>query len=93
MRDPEDLLTLFVGPLERLAIRYMVSGSVAAMLFGEPRMTHDVALVTFLDENAIDSLGPAFTPPEFYLPPREVLMLEARRESRGHSTSSTCPRA
>ena len=58
MPDP-DLLTLFVGPLERLGIRYMVSGSVAATLFGEPRMTHDVDLVAFLDEHAIDSLGPS----------------------------------
>ncbi len=82
MPDP-DLLTLFVRPLEQLGIRYMVSGSVAAMLFGEPRMTHDVALVAFLDEEAIAGLGTAFTPPEFYLPPHEIMMLEARRESRG----------
>ena len=43
MPDP-DLLTLFVRPLEELGIRYMVSGSVASTLFGEPRMTHDVEL-------------------------------------------------
>lgn len=83
MPDP-DLLTLFVRPLEQLGIRYMVSGSVASTLFGEPRMTHDVDLVAFLDESAIAALGRAFAPPEFYLPPHEVLTLEARRESRGH---------
>ncbi|MFN8602710.1 MAG: hypothetical protein U0842_19780 [Candidatus Binatia bacterium] len=83
MPDP-DLLTLFVRPLEELGIRYMVSGSVASTLFGEPRMTHDVDLVAFLDEDAIAALGPVFAPPEFYLPPHEVMLLEARRESRGH---------
>lgn len=62
MPDP-DLLTLFVRPLEELGIRYMVSGSVASTLFGEPRMTHDVDLVAFLDEDAIAALGPVFAPP------------------------------
>jgi len=83
MPDP-DLITLFVEPLTRLGVRYMVSGSVAAMLFGEPRMTHDIDLVVFLDDAVIPNLGTAFPAPAFYLPPPEVILVETRRETRGH---------
>jgi hypothetical protein len=62
----------------------MISGSVAAMLFGEPRMTHDVDLVVFLDDAAITRLPTAFAAPDFYLPPQDVITVEARREHRGH---------
>lgn len=79
-----DLLTLFVEPLERLGIKYMVSGSVAAMLFGEPRLTHDVDLVAVLDDASIAALGTVFRAPDFYLPPSDVITLESRRETRGH---------
>lgn len=37
MPEP-DLIALFVRPLNDLGVRYLVGGSVAAMLFGEPRM-------------------------------------------------------
>jgi len=47
MPDP-DLIALFVDPLDRLGIRYIISGSVAPMLYGEPRVTHDIDLVVFL---------------------------------------------
>jgi hypothetical protein len=83
MADP-DLLGLFIRPLERLGIRYMVSGSVAAMLFGEPRMTLDVDVIVFLDDAAVERLPSGFPPEEFYLPPADVMRLEAARERRGH---------
>lgn len=38
MPEP-DLIELFVGPLASEGIRYLVSGSVAAMLYSEPRVT------------------------------------------------------
>src|SRR5437868_6576297 len=41
MPEP-DLIELFVHPLSVLGVRYLVTGSVAAMLYGEPRVTHDV---------------------------------------------------
>ena len=43
-----DLIELFVAPLERIGIRYLVTGSVAATLYGEPRATHDIDLVAIL---------------------------------------------
>ena len=43
-----DLSLLFVRPLNQLGVRYIVSGSVAAILYGEPRLTHAVDFVVFL---------------------------------------------
>jgi len=40
-----DLSLLFVRPLNEFGIRYIICGSVAAILYGEPRLTHDVDLV------------------------------------------------
>ena len=39
MPEPE-LSLLFIRPLNRLCVRYLVSESVAAILYGEPRLTH-----------------------------------------------------
>ena len=83
MHDP-DLIALFAHPLTRLGIRYMISGSVAAMLFGEPRLTLDIDLVVFLGEHDAPRLAIAYPPPEFYLPPPEVIAIERARERRGH---------
>lgn len=83
MPDP-DLIPLFVHPLTRLGIRHLISGSVAAMLYGEPRVTHDVDLVVFLSDDDIPRLVTAFPAPEFYLPPLEVIVVEKARERRGH---------
>ena len=46
MPEPE-LFLIFVRPLNRTGIRYVVSGSVAAIFYGEPRLTHDVDFVVF----------------------------------------------
>lgn len=37
-----------VRPLNRLGLRHLVSGSVAPVLQGEPRLAHDVNLVVCL---------------------------------------------
>jgi hypothetical protein len=50
-----DLIPLFVEPLERSAFPYMITGSVAAMIYGMPRLTHDVDLV--LDPAAVTALS------------------------------------
>jgi hypothetical protein len=34
-----ELFLLFVRPLQRAGIRYIVTGSVAAIFYGEPRLT------------------------------------------------------
>lgn len=79
-----DLVLLFVRPLNHLGVRYMVSGSFAAMLYGEPRLTHDVDIILHLLPADLPRLAPAFPAPDFYLPPAEVIALEISRSQRGH---------
>ena len=83
MPEP-DLIEIFAQPLNQAGIRYFVSGSVAAMLYGEPRVTHDIDLVVFLraaDASRLDAIFPA---PAFYVPPVAVILEEISRDRRGH---------
>jgi hypothetical protein len=83
MPEP-DLFLLFVRPLNRGDIRYFVTGSVAAIFYGEPRLTHDVDLVVFLRDADVEGLVKLFPAADFYLPPLEIISAETRREQRGH---------
>ena len=83
MPEPE-LFLLFVRPLNRAGIRYVVSGSVAAIFYGEPRLTHDVDFVVFLNPNDIQRLVEVFPANDFYLPPVETMLAETAREQNGH---------
>ncbi|HXC99626.1 MAG TPA: hypothetical protein VN048_09810 [Verrucomicrobiae bacterium] len=82
MPEP-DLIELFVLPLERLQVRYMISGSVAAMLYGEPRVTNDIDFAVFLRTQDTTLIAEAYPAPEFYVPPQEVLLAEIVRERGG----------
>lgn len=82
MLEP-DLIELFVVPLERLQFRYIISGSVAAMLYGEPRVTNDIDFVIFLRLADVSRLPEAYPSPEFYLPPQNVISTEVTREEKG----------
>jgi hypothetical protein len=83
MPEPE-LFLLFVRPLNRAGIRYVVSGSVAAIFYGEPRLTHDVDFVVFLNANDLQKLVSIFPETEFYLPPLATMLAETAREQHGH---------
>ena len=64
-----ELILQFVRRLNQAGIRYMVSGSVAAMFYGRPRFTHDLDCVAFLNEADIRRLPEIFPPSDFYVPP------------------------
>src|SRR5258708_2799803 len=83
MPEPE-LSLLYVRPLNRLGMRYLVTGSVAAILYGEPRLTHDVDIIVFLRTDDMRRLHESFPSPIFYVPPEEVIAAEVARESHGH---------
>ncbi len=55
-----DLIRAFVERLERLGVPYMVTGSTAGILYGEPRMTHDVDIVIALRLKDVDAFVAAF---------------------------------
>ena len=83
MQSPEPF-RIFTRKLHGLGLRYMVSGSVAAIYYGEPRMTNDVDIIVFLKREDAGRLEEAFPGDQFYCPPREVIEIELAREQRGH---------
>ena len=83
MHEVKEML-IFPERLEQAEIPYMATGSVASVVYGEPRMTYDIDLVVRLHEKSTAQLSGVFGTDEFYLPPIEVIRQEANRETRGH---------
>jgi len=79
-----NLFKIFLSRLNALGIRYMVTGAVASIIYGEPRLTHDIDLVVELSDKKAEALTEAFPPQEFYCPPVEVIKLETGRDLHGH---------
>ena len=85
MVPDRNLYLHFTERLEKLGIPYMLTGSVAAMAYGEPRFTNDVDLVARLaPTDGPDSIVQGFPLKEFYCPPIEVIRAELDRQMRGH---------
>ena len=79
-----DLFQIFLKRLNKSNIEYMVTGSVASIIYGEPRVTHDIDLVLGLYINNIPQLISVFDPEEFYCPPVEVIKAETSKKTGGH---------
>jgi hypothetical protein len=62
-----ELVRQVVEALDRLKIPYMITGSIASSLQGEPRATHEIDIVISLESAKIDQLMRTFPPPDFYL--------------------------
>lgn len=78
-----ELSLLFLRPLNKLGVRYVVSGSMASILYGEPRFTNDLDLVVFLRHEDIKRLAEIFPSPDYYVPPEEVIAAEIARPQKG----------
>jgi hypothetical protein len=61
-----ELLEQVVRTFERLEIPYLVTGSVAAMAYGEPRLTNDIDLVAGIRGEQVTDLLIAFPAESFY---------------------------
>ena len=72
---PEELLGRVTAALEAVSAPYMLTGSLAAIFFGEPRLTVDIDLVVDLTEAQIVTLAAFFPPDEYYFD--EVMAKEA----------------
>ena len=83
MPPPEPFL-VFTQVLNELGFRYMVSGGVAAIFYGEPRLTNDIDIVVTLTRRDIRALELAFPTDTYYCPPTEVIEAEIGRSRRGH---------
>lgn len=63
----DELLRLLIEILERHRLRYFVTGSVAAIYYGEPRFTNDIDVVVDLSKPQIKDFCAEFPTGEFYV--------------------------
>ena len=68
MQEPE-LFLIFVRPLNVMNIQYMVTGSVAGIVYGEARLTHDIDMVLTIHARDAERISNAFPLSDFYCPP------------------------
>ena len=78
--EQDELLQRTVETLERLNLTYLVTGSMATILYGEPRFTNDIDIVVQLSANRIGDFVEAFPSDEFYLDDERIRQAV---ESRG----------
>jgi hypothetical protein len=62
-----ELLHFLVSTLERLGLRYFVTGSSVTIFHGEPRFTNDIDVVVDLPEAAVADLCRQFPEDDFYV--------------------------
>jgi hypothetical protein len=62
MTDQFSILTLVTGRLDALRIAYMLTGSIAAGYYAQPRMTRDIDLVVELELADAERIARAFAP-------------------------------
>lgn len=63
----------FLEPIERLGFPYCITGSVAASVYGEPRLTADIDVVLVLGLEKLPAFRAAFPEADYYVPPDETL--------------------
>ena len=63
----QDLLRKVVSALDKAEIDFMLTGSFASSLQGEPRSTHDIDLVVDMKSSHINFLMKEFPAPDYYL--------------------------
>lgn len=83
MQQP-DLFQIFLRPLENSGLSYFVTGSIASIIYGEPRLTHDIDLVLHLPLDRITEFINLYPESDFYCPPEEVIRVELVRKPFGH---------
>lgn len=66
MKTARDVFAEVIGILEELTIPYLIGGSVAAIAYGEPRLTLDMDVVIDLAADKADLFSRSFGP-EYYV--------------------------
>jgi len=72
---------MVVQALSGAGVEYMLTGSFASSLQGEPRSSHDIDLVVDIQANAVDDIVKSFPPPRFYLNKDRVAEAVTRRDT------------
>jgi hypothetical protein len=87
--DEVALLARVARVLNDGGVRYFVTGSVASMFYGEPRMTRDIDIVVHLRMGDVHTLMDGVGEPDFYLDKRSILdaiNLEGQFNAIHHAT-------
>ena len=74
----QELLRAVVERLGNASIAYLVTGSIASSLQGEPRSTHDIDLVVAIRSDDVPLVLQQFSSPDFYV--SESAVYEAVKE-------------
>jgi hypothetical protein len=69
----QELLKKVIQILDKAGIQYMLTGSVASSLQGEPRATHGIDMVIAVEKLNAHELVEAFPSPDFYLDEHSIL--------------------
>jgi len=77
--EPSELLRKIATDLERLGISYFVTGSIATIAYGEPRLTNDIDVVIELRLDQVEALCAAFPAPEFYCSKEAAIQASRQR--------------
>ncbi|MFH1830280.1 MAG: hypothetical protein ABH871_05850 [Pseudomonadota bacterium] len=81
--DLKNLLK-FLRLIETIPLEYMVSGSIASILYGKPRLTQDMDIVVIFPLGKIDKFVSLFNPNEYYCPPPEAIKEAIGLGDQGH---------
>ena len=68
----QELLIRVIGILDSNAIDYMLTGSLASSIQGEPRSTHDIDIVITIKQSQVESFIQSFPGDEFYVNRKSV---------------------
>jgi hypothetical protein len=79
-----NLFETFTQRLNDGKFSYFITGSIAAIYYGMPRLTHDVDIILDISRGRIATFIQLFATEEFYVPPLETIIEESARTVRGH---------
>ncbi len=65
--ETSDLLRYVAEVFDRIEVAYLVTGSVATTVYGEPRFTNDIDVVADIPPSKVDAFCDSFPPDDYYL--------------------------
>ncbi len=69
----QDLLKKIIKILEANQIEYMLTGSYASSLQGQPRSTNDIDIIVLLQNEHVSKFIESFPHPDFYLDKESII--------------------
>ena len=70
--------------IEVLGIEYMITGSVASILYGKPRLTQDMDIVVIFPTSKVNVFARSFDINDYYCPPDEAVREAISLGEKGH---------